>query len=229
MPAPIYARWQVFRSFSGAKTGAGKADEAAGLSPGNEDNAASICFSPEKPYFHLSIDGIYVEILTPKIEANVLARYGVETASTRASTSYTLRNGGAIGYHGISDAVVLDTFYTAEQYRIYQNAHIDVADGVKSFSISKLLSYLSKKLGLVKDYAEAISGWGLVFGILSNLNSWYTSSAQKSVNNADGYAEIINVSAAGGTEQGSTIIGWKNYPIAVIPDIATDIHVQRYS
>ena len=33
-------------------------DEAAGLSPGNEDNAASICFSPEKPYFPLSIDGI---------------------------------------------------------------------------------------------------------------------------------------------------------------------------
>ena len=46
------------RSFSGAKTDAGKADEAAGLTPGNEDNAASICFSPEKPCCPLSIEGI---------------------------------------------------------------------------------------------------------------------------------------------------------------------------
>ena len=57
LPAPILARWQVLWSFSGAKTDAGKADEAAGLSPGNEDNAADVCFSPEKPYFPLSIDG----------------------------------------------------------------------------------------------------------------------------------------------------------------------------
>ena len=37
---------------------AGKEDEAAGLAPGNEDNAASACFSPEKPCFPLSSEGM---------------------------------------------------------------------------------------------------------------------------------------------------------------------------
>ena len=77
--APIFARRQVLRSFSGAKTNADKADEAAGLSPGNEDspavggsaalrmgrapcgyNAVSSRFSPEKPCCPLSTDGISV-------------------------------------------------------------------------------------------------------------------------------------------------------------------------
>ena len=34
-----------------------EADEAAGLSPGNEENEADRCFSPEKPCLPLSIDG----------------------------------------------------------------------------------------------------------------------------------------------------------------------------
>ena len=35
-----------------------EADEAAGLSPGNEENEAERCFSPEKPCLPLSIEGI---------------------------------------------------------------------------------------------------------------------------------------------------------------------------
>ena len=34
-----------------------EADEAAGLSPGNEENEADRCFSPEKPRLPLSIVG----------------------------------------------------------------------------------------------------------------------------------------------------------------------------
>ena len=34
-----------------------EADEAAGLSPGNEENEADRCFSPEKPCLPLSIEG----------------------------------------------------------------------------------------------------------------------------------------------------------------------------
>ena len=34
-----------------------EADEAAGLSPGNEENEAERCFSPEKPCLPLSIEG----------------------------------------------------------------------------------------------------------------------------------------------------------------------------
>ena len=34
-----------------------EADEAAGLSPGNEENEADRCFSPEKPRLPLSTEG----------------------------------------------------------------------------------------------------------------------------------------------------------------------------
>lgn len=36
---------------------AGRADKADGLMPGSGDNAAGICFGPEKPRFPLSVDG----------------------------------------------------------------------------------------------------------------------------------------------------------------------------
>ena len=69
LPAPIYARWQVLRSFSGVKTDSGKADEAAGPAPGNEDNAASVWFSPEKPCFPLlTEDSYYCVTVTQKSE-----------------------------------------------------------------------------------------------------------------------------------------------------------------
>jgi len=65
LPAPIYAYWQIPKSFSGEKIVADKADEAAGLAPSNEDNDVSGNFSPEKPYYPLSIDGIesYLNLL----------------------------------------------------------------------------------------------------------------------------------------------------------------------
>ena len=56
-PEPIIARRKVLRSFSGAETMVSEADEAAGLSPGNEENEADRCFSPEKPCLPLSIEG----------------------------------------------------------------------------------------------------------------------------------------------------------------------------
>ena len=58
LPAPVLSCRQVRRSFSGADLVAGKADEAAGLSPGNEDNAASCPRCPEKPCCLLYTEGI---------------------------------------------------------------------------------------------------------------------------------------------------------------------------
>ena len=57
LPAPVLSRWQVLRSFSGADLVAGKADEAAGLPPGNEDNAACCRRCPEKPCCLLRAEG----------------------------------------------------------------------------------------------------------------------------------------------------------------------------
>ena len=36
-----------------------EADEAAGLTPGNEENEAGCCFSPEKPRLPLSAEGYW--------------------------------------------------------------------------------------------------------------------------------------------------------------------------
>ena len=57
LPAPVLSCRQVRRSFSGADLVAGKADEAVGLSPGNEDNAASCPRCPEKPCCLLYTEG----------------------------------------------------------------------------------------------------------------------------------------------------------------------------
>ena len=56
-PEPIIVRRKVLRSFSGAEAMVSEADEAAGLTPGNEENEADRCFSPEKPCLPLSIEG----------------------------------------------------------------------------------------------------------------------------------------------------------------------------
>ena len=58
LPASVFPRWQVLWSFSGAKIAQGKADEAVGLSPSNEDHAALGDLGPEKPYCPLFINGM---------------------------------------------------------------------------------------------------------------------------------------------------------------------------
>ena len=62
---PIIACRKVLRSFSGAETAVSEDDEAAGLSPGNEENEPGCYFSPEKPCLPLSTESI------PSGEGNV--------------------------------------------------------------------------------------------------------------------------------------------------------------
>ena len=57
LPAPVLSHWQVQGSFSGADLVAGQAFEAAGLSPGNENNAGSRRRCPEKPCCLLYTEG----------------------------------------------------------------------------------------------------------------------------------------------------------------------------
>lgn len=175
----------------------------------------------------LSLMDIYVEILTPKIEASVLASYGVKTASTRAS-SYRFANGGTLGYNSISDSVVLDTYYTKDQYTAYCNANADVEDGSSPISISNILSWLYKHAKLSEDTRETINGWGAIFKVLVKAQGMVDDAAQDSVARAGGFANIISVSAAGGSETGTTVIGWKNQPMATLPPIATNVHVQMF-
>jgi hypothetical protein len=57
----IITRRKVLQSFSGAETAASEDDEAAGLSPGNEENETGGYFSPEKPCLPLLIEGVFVQ------------------------------------------------------------------------------------------------------------------------------------------------------------------------
>lgn len=171
---------------------------------------------------------IYMEILTPKIEAAVYSDHGLSTTATRASKTYTLRNGGSIGYNSISDSVVLDVYFTDDQFRVYQNEHAGVLSGAISFSISSVLTFLFNRSKLDQDYAHAISGWGFIYNVLLLGKSTADTYAQTSVNNADGYAEIINVSATGGSSTGSVIIGWSNHPRVIVPDTASNINLEPF-
>ena len=47
-----------------------EADEAAGLSPGNEENEAERCFSPEKPCLPLSIEGSLIQLKYHNLRQN---------------------------------------------------------------------------------------------------------------------------------------------------------------
>lgn len=175
----------------------------------------------------LGLMDIYVEILTPRIEATVYASYGLESVATQASDAY-FYNGGTVGYTNFN-ADVLDTYFTAEQYRSYMNENSDVLAGAKDFVTSSAVDYIIKKYNLSLNYAAVIGGWGVVFGMLMAASVAVTESAKKSVNSADGYASIISVSTAGGAEKGTTIIGWKNHPIVTVPDTAKNVNkVQFY-
>ena len=54
---PFFLAGKSFGVFREGKRRHGEADEAAGLTPGNEENEVRRCFHPEKPYLSLSIDG----------------------------------------------------------------------------------------------------------------------------------------------------------------------------
>ena len=54
-----------------------EADEAAGLSPGNEENEADRCFSPEKPRLPLSIEGIAARWIFRRGRFRRLRRRGI--------------------------------------------------------------------------------------------------------------------------------------------------------
>ena len=56
---PFFHAGKSFGVFREGKRRHGEADEAAGLTPGNEENEVMRCFRSEKPYLSLSTDGIF--------------------------------------------------------------------------------------------------------------------------------------------------------------------------
>ena len=62
-----------------------EADEAAGLSPGNGENEAERCFSPEKPRLPLSIEGNILYAIFSLTTQNTKNRNGSAALSLQQS------------------------------------------------------------------------------------------------------------------------------------------------
>lgn len=167
----------------------------------------------------------FMNLLSPRVEGEVYAAYGVSTTSTMSAktTSYNLRNGGVLHYTDFGGVDTLDTYYNSTQYRAYVGEDADLLEEIGETTISKFIKRLIKEKVADEKILSIIDGWGLVWKALSKAKVLADKMAAKSVAAADGCAEIISMSAAGGTEQGTVMIGWKQYPNAVLSDYATDI------
>ena len=62
-----------------------EADEAAGLSPGNGENEAERCFSPEKPRLPLSIEGNILYVIYTHTNKNTKKKHGSAALSLQQS------------------------------------------------------------------------------------------------------------------------------------------------
>lgn len=60
----------------------------------------------------------FKEAIAPEIEAEIYAKYGIEPSAAK-STTYTLSNGGVVGYHNSIGGYVLSTYLTPSQFNKY--------------------------------------------------------------------------------------------------------------
>ncbi|WP_312159588.1 hypothetical protein [Oscillibacter sp.] len=190
----------------------------------------SSVYSQLKAQDALGLMDIYKEILIPEIEASVRSEYGPVVNSRSAASSgsdytYWLPSGGSIGYTSTFGTTVLATFLTPSQYAEYAG---DQSIVLYDFFLSTALAGIGKKIaGDDAILAETIGGWGTVFSMFIALKTYVDAGAQRSVAQANFYAKIIDISATGGTETGSVMIGWESHPYASIYD-AQNIHITRF-
>jgi len=191
----------------------------------------SSVYSQLKAQDALGLMDIYKEILIPEIEASVRSEYGPVVNSRSAVNSssaytYALNRGGAIGYTSTLGATVLNTYLTPSQYAEYAG---DESIVPYDFFLSTALAGIGKKIaGDDEILAATIGGWGTVYSLFCVLKTYVDAGARRSVARADFYALIIDVSASGGPETGSVMIGWKTHSNATIPDDSQNIHIKRF-
>lgn len=196
-----------------------------------ESRILSSVYSQLKAQDALGLMDIYKEILIPEIEASVRSEYGTvansrSAVSSRSAYTYALPGGGSIGYTSTLGATVLDTFLTPSQYAEYAG---DESIVPYDFFLSTALAGIGKMIaGDDEILAATIGGWGSVFSIFIALKTYVDAGARRSVAQANFYANIIDVSATGGTETGSVMIGWETHSNATIPDDSQNIHIKRF-
>ncbi|MBR1814201.1 MAG: hypothetical protein IJ773_10305 [Lachnospiraceae bacterium] len=163
----------------------------------------------------MNILPVFEEIIRTKVLNELQDRYQIPIADmngSTANTTYLLPDGGVIGYNGFGGTTVVDTYMdynTTQTYLVGVNASIQA---------SSIISYILGHL----------PAWGSAFSLLLTLHTSANSAAVQSVNNAGGYGYIISVSHP--LEGSATVlIGWSQYPVAIVPSDATNVHVEDFS
>ena len=158
---------------------------------------------------------VFENIIRAKIIAELEEQYGIPFARSQNSmtdTTYVLPEGGVIGYEGFGGTTVVDTYMDYDTTQAYLTG-VNV-----SIKASTIISYI---LG-------ALPAWGYAFSLLFALNTIANTVAVQSVNNAGGYGIIMSVShPLEGTA--TVLLGWSQYPIAIVPYGSSNIHVEDFS
>lgn len=152
----------------------------------------------------------YKNEIDPMIEMDVYERNGIQLASTSSKT-YTLSNGGVVGYSNSIGGYVVKTCLTPSQFKKY----------VVNESKLKVGDVIEILLGFVP-------GWGTFFSSLFAINTIIKKAQINTVLEKGGYGTILNVSDISGANKGSSITVWSNHPKVVIPAGSSNIHVQKF-
>lgn len=163
----------------------------------------------------LSLLPIYERIIKTKASREMEERYCISVMGeymNLADTTIQLPSGGVIGYNGFGGTTVVDTYMdhdTTVAYVTGVNASIQAS-------------------AVVSAFLNMIPNWGSAFGFLLALTTYANNSAVQSVHNAGDYGYIMSVShPIEGTA--TVLMGWNQYPTAIIPWDATNVHVEDFS
>ena len=94
-----------------------------------------------------------------------------------------------------------------------------ISDMISAYFDRALSKYLVGTLGVWNALYQAVSTIESVI----ELGQWGNVIA-----NSDGYAIMMTVEDASGTESSSAVMIWSNYPACVVPDGSTDVVVVRW-
>ena len=161
----------------------------------------------------LELMDMFVAELDKIIENEVLMTNGIDT-SVYSTNDYRLNypDGGLLGYENSIGGHVLSTYVLPEIGEQY------IIPG-ETLTIAEIANL----------FLGTIPAWGQAFSMLFSLKIKALASQSTSIENADGYAQIMNVRDISGSENATYIRGWTTYPyINVTTAGLSNIHFTSY-
>ena len=157
----------------------------------------------------------FIAVLDPQIEAEVkLLNENSNSASMHSTNDYrlTFLDGGVTGYRNSIGANILSTYILPEASEKYIVEESTLTIGA-----------------LVAIFLGYIPAWGSAMAGLFSLALTVTASQSSSIQAADGYAQVMNISDAAGIEAASYVRGWTTYPIVTLStEGAYDIRYEAF-